>query len=119
PCTPNQWYALLPSVDPTSPTSNGSDPHVPVVYGQGLPTSHTDLHQSLPAGPSPGVATEPKVNSLAMDCKSIDPTFFETGNYIGAFKPGDPGSNWLSTPWVSFRLHCADGIRPGRRPPHP
>ncbi|HZU59183.1 MAG TPA: hypothetical protein VFA06_25105 [Actinocrinis sp.] len=104
PCTPQQWYALLPSVSPSNPTQNGSDPQIPVVYGLGLPASQTDLNQFIPAGSSPGVASNPLVNSLAMDCKSIDPTFFDTTNYVGAFRPGDPASNWLTSPWISFHL---------------
>ena len=35
----------------------------------------------------------------------ISAAFFDTTTYIGAFRPGDPASNWLSTPWISFRLH--------------
>jgi hypothetical protein len=47
---------------------------------------------------------EPLVNPLAMDCRSLDPTFFQTTDYVGAFRPGDPAANWLTAPWVSFRL---------------
>ena len=47
--------------------------------------------------------TQPTVNSLAMDCKTIDP-FFETTNYLGAFKPG-AGQDWLQAPWINFRLN--------------
>ena len=35
------------------------------------PTAQTDLNQFIPAGAG-GVATEPLVNSLAMDCKTIE-----------------------------------------------
>jgi hypothetical protein len=104
PCTAAQWYAMLPSIDPTDPTQVGHDPHIPVIYGTAAGTAQTDLNQFIPAGSSPGVATEPLVNSLAMNCKNIDP-FFDTTDYVGAFRPGDPASNWLTTPWISFRLH--------------
>lgn len=104
PCTAAQWYSLLPSVSPSDPTQLGTDPQIPVTYGLGLGTSQTDLNQFIPAGSSPGVASEPLVNSLAMDCKTIDP-FFDTTNYVGALKPGDPASNWLAGSWVSLALH--------------
>jgi len=105
PCTPAAWYATLPNVDPTNPATNGTDPQTPIVYGRGLPTSQTDLNQFIPAGAG-GVATEPKVNSLATDCKSID-GFFETTSplYVGAFRPGDTAGNWLTSPWISFHLN--------------
>jgi hypothetical protein len=102
PCTATAWYATLPSVNPTSPTSNGTDPMIPVIYGTGAAGAQTDLTQFTPAG-SGGNATVGLVNSLAMDCKTIDP-FFETTSYIGAFKPG-AGQDWLTSPWISFRLH--------------
>ena len=102
PCTPAAWYGGLPSVNPTVATgNNGSDPLTPITF----PTNTTDLNQFIPAGGSPGVATQSLVNSLAMDCKGIDASFFDTTTYVGAFKPGDPGSNWLSSPWISFHTH--------------
>ncbi len=67
------------------------------------PTAQTDLNQFIPAGAG-GVATEPLVNSLAMDCKTIDP-FFDTTTYAGAFRPGDTAGNWLTAPWISFRVN--------------
>jgi len=103
PCTPAAWYASLTAVNPASPSSNGSDPLTPIIYGTGVPGAQTDLNQFIPQGGSPGVASQPLVNSLAMDCKTIDP-FFDTTNYVGAFRPGDPGSNWLTSPWISFRV---------------
>jgi hypothetical protein len=101
PCTATAWYAGLPSVTPADPSTQGTDPRIPVIYGTGVPGAQTDLTQFTPAGTG-GVATEPSVNSLAMDCKTIDP-FFETTNYIGAFKPG-AGQDWLQAPWINFRL---------------
>jgi hypothetical protein len=103
PCTATAWYASLTAVDPANPATNGTNPLTPVIYNTGVPNAQTDLNQFIPQGGSPGVATEPKVNSLAMDCKSIDP-FFDTTNYVGAFNPGDPAHNWLTAPWISFRL---------------
>jgi hypothetical protein len=104
PCTPAGWYADLTAVDPANPGTNGTNPLTPIVYGTGVPTAQTDLNQFIPQGGSPGVATEPKVNSLSMDCKTLDP-FFDTTNYVGAFRPGDIAGNWLTAPWISFRLH--------------
>jgi hypothetical protein len=103
PCNPTTWYGGLTAVNPASPSANGSDPLTPVVYGTGVPTAQTDLNQFIPQGGSPGVATQPLVNTLAMDCKTIDP-FFDTTNYVGAFRPGDTAANWLTAPWISFRL---------------
>jgi len=105
PCTVAQWWAQLPAVQPTTAASNGTNPNVPVIYGTGAGTQYTDLNQFIPAGGSPGVATEPLVNSLAMDCKAIDPTFFDTTSYVGAFRPGDPAANWLSSPWINFHIN--------------
>jgi hypothetical protein len=103
PCNPTTWLAGLPAVSPTTAGSNGTDPQIPVVYGTGAGgDTPTNVNQFIPAGGSPGVATQPLVNSLAMDCKTIDP-FFDTTNYIGALRPGDPASNWLTTPWISFQ----------------
>src|SRR5262249_29000838 len=103
PCTPAAWYATLPSVDPTNPSTNGTNPLTPIIYGTADPNAQTDLNQFIPAGPSPGTPTEPKVNALAMDCKTIDP-FFDSTGYVGAFRPGDTAGNWLTSPWISFRL---------------
>ncbi len=103
PCTPAAWYAGLTAVSPANPATNGTDPMTPVVYGTGAPTAQTDLNQFIPAGAG-GNATQPLVNSLAMDCKTIDP-FFDTTNYVGAFRPGDTAGNWLTAPWISFRLN--------------
>src|SRR5262249_28189897 len=103
PCTAAEWYALLPSMSPADPATNGTDPQIPVIYGTGVPNAQTDLNQFTPAGSGPGVASEPLVNSLAMDCSSLDPTFFQPTDYVGAFRPGDPSSNWLTSPWISFR----------------
>jgi hypothetical protein len=114
PCTPAQWYGLLPSIDPNNPTHTGSDPLLggpgsgstsgTIIYGTANVNAQTDLNQFIPAG-SAGTATQTVVNTLAMNCANIDPTFFQNTNYIGAFKPGDPASNWLTSPWVSFQLH--------------
>ena len=68
-----------------------------------MPTAQTDLNQFIPQGGSPGVASQSLVNTLAMDCKTIDP-FFDTTNYVGAFRPGDPAGNWLTSPWINFHL---------------
>ena len=103
PCNPTTWYNSLTAVSPTNPATNGTDPMTPVVYGTGVPTAQTDLNQFIPAGAG-GNATQPLVNSLAMDCKTIDP-FFDTTNYVGAFRPGDTAGNWLTAPWISFRLN--------------
>jgi hypothetical protein len=103
PCTPAAWYATLPAVDPANPATNGSDPLTPIIYGTGVPNAQTDLNQFIPAGPAPGTANQPLVNTLALDCKTIDP-FFDTTNYVGAFRPDDPAGNWLTSPWISFRL---------------
>jgi hypothetical protein len=103
PCTPAAWYVAVPAVDPINPSMNGSDPHTPIIYGTGVPNAQTDLNQFIPAGPSPGTATNPLVNSLAVDCKTLD-NFFDTTDYVGAFRPGDPAANWLTAPWISFRL---------------
>jgi hypothetical protein len=103
PCSPTDWYTHLPSVDPASPTANGTDPQLPIIYGTGVLNAQTDLNQWIPAGPSPGTPNVALVHTLAMDCKTIDP-FFDTTDYVGAFRPADPASNWLSTPWISFQL---------------
>jgi hypothetical protein len=102
PCNPATWYGGLTAVSPANPTSNGTDPMTPIIYGTADPNAQTDLNQFIPAG-SGGNATQPAVNSLAMDCKTIDP-FFDTTNYVGAFRPGDTAGNWLTSPWISFRL---------------
>ncbi len=101
--TPATWWAGLTAVQPTSITAQGPDPQIPVHYGDGMPGLDTDnnYNQFIPAGGSPGVASQPLVNSLAMDCKTIDP-FFDTTNYVGAFRPGDPASNWLAGTWVNL-----------------
>jgi len=98
--------ATQSAVDPVNPNNHSleHDPLIPVIYGTGASGAQTDLNQFIPAGGSPGTATQGLVNSLAMDCKTIN-SFFDTTTYIGAFRPGDPASNWLSTPWISFRLH--------------
>jgi hypothetical protein len=102
PCTPAVWYASLTAVNPTSPSSIGSDPLLDIHYGTGDGSdTDTNVNQWIPAGASPGVASNSLVNTLAMDCKTIDP-FFDTTTYIGAFAPGQP--TWLTTPWVSFEL---------------
>lgn len=56
-------------------------------------------------------ATDPRpiIGSLAdtapaADCSTID-GFFDNAGYIGGFEPG--GTNWLTTPWVSFTV---DGL---------
>jgi len=104
----NQFYTLMTTqgLDPAVPNNHSAehDPLIPVIYGTGVSGAQTDLNQFIPAGTSPGVATQTLVNSLAMNCKTIN-SFFDTTDYIGAFRPGDSGSNWLSTPWISFRLH--------------
>ena len=108
PCNPGQFYSIITAggtVAPAASNQLGPDPQTPLVYGLGLPTSQTDLNQFIPAGPSPGVANEPLVNNLAGDCKTIDSSFFDTTNYVGAFRPGDPASNWLSSPWIDFHLN--------------
>jgi hypothetical protein len=44
----------------------------------------------------------------ASDCSSLNPTFFDSTDYIGAFVPGGTtggGDNWLVNPsptWISF-----------------
>jgi hypothetical protein len=103
PCNPTTWYGSLTAISPASPTTNGTDPLTPIIYGTADPNAQTDLNQFIPAGAA-GNATQPLVNSLAMDCKTIDP-FFDTTTYIGAFRPGDTAGNWLTSPWISFRLH--------------
>ena len=103
PCTPAAWYAGLTAVNPANPATNGTDPLTPVVYGTGAPGAQTNLNQFIPAGAA-GTATQPLVNSLAMDCKTIDP-FFDTTNYVGAFRPGDTAGNWLTSPWINFHLN--------------
>ena len=99
PCTAEQYWAALVAagkkVDPADPTQMGSDPGIPVIYGTGAPSAQTDLSQFIPNG------TQPKVTSLAVDCKAIDP-FFDTTTYIGAFQPGQP--TWLSSPWITLDL---------------
>jgi hypothetical protein len=106
-CNQTQFYSLMvgQGLDPSNPNSAPGEhnPLIPVIYGTGVAGAQTDLNQFIPAGGSPGVATETRVNSLAMDCKTINP-FFDTTGYLGAFRPGDPASNWLSTPWINFRL---------------
>lgn len=57
----------------------------------------------------PATDPRPAVGSLAdtataADCSAVD-GFFDNANYIGGFEPG--GTNWLSTPWVSFTI---DGL---------
>jgi hypothetical protein len=103
----NTFYNLMVTqgLDPAVPNNHAAehDPLIPVIYGTGVAGAQTDLSQFIPAG-TPGVATQPLVNTLAMDCKTIN-SVFDTTNYLGAFRPGDPASNWLSTPWISFRLH--------------
>ena len=64
-----------------------------IIYGTGVPNAQTDFNQFKP--------TNPSINGLAMDCKTIDP-FFDTTNYIGAFDPS--GTTWLTTPWISLEL---------------
>ena len=93
PCTPAQFWSLLPSLDPAVPTNVGTDPGMTIIYGTGVPNAQTDFNQFKP--------TSPVVNTLAMDCKTIDP-FFDTTNYIGAFDPA--GTTWLTTPWISLEL---------------
>src|SRR5262245_20514794 len=80
--------------------------------GVGLPTSQTDLNQFIPAGASPGVTSEPTVNSRATDCQvRLDP-FSDATYYLGAFRPGD------STGEVDrsiLHTHQRDArVRPGR-----
>jgi hypothetical protein len=107
PCTPASWYAALSAVNPSDPTQTGTDPQLGadttgLVYGTHVGTdTPTNVDQFIPSGSSPGVATVSLVNSLAMDCKTIDP-FFDTTNYVGALRPGDSAANWLTTPWISF-----------------
>lgn len=101
PCNATTWYGGLTAVDPVDPSQPGSDPLMPIHYGTGdAQDTDTNVNQFIPAGAG-GAATNGLVNSLATDCKTIDP-FFDTTNYVGAFKPGDPASNWLTTPWISF-----------------
>ncbi len=104
--TPANWWAGLTAVNPTSISAQGNDPQLGIGNGglhygdDGGSDTDNNYNQFIPGG-SPGTATEPLVNSLAMDCKTIDP-FFDTTNYVGAFRPGDPASNWLAGTWVSF-----------------
>ena len=89
-------YSFI-KVDPTDPTTNGTDPGITVKYGREnlFADAYTDLSQFIPN------PADPKVSSLAVDCHAIDP-FFDTTGYLGAFQPGQP--TWLSTPWVSLEL---------------
>jgi hypothetical protein len=82
-------------VVPSDPTSSGPDPGIVVKYGLGLPDSQTDLSQFIPTNTA-------LVHSLAMDCHALDP-FLETTDYVGAFDPD--GTTWLTSPWISLRLH--------------
>jgi hypothetical protein len=96
PCTPSQWYSLLAG-------SNGL-----------LPASETAL------GPNPGITTSSYPTAVdnrwfptnaapfnsAPDCEDVNPDFFDSADYIGAFDPtNNPGGNWLSSPWINFALN--------------
>jgi hypothetical protein len=81
-------------------------------YGQLVATQNT-VPADGSVGTDPGVATawpptdpRPSIGSLAdthpaQDCSAID-AFFDNAGYVGGFEPG--GSNWLTTPWVSFLI---------------
>lgn len=105
--TPATWWAGLASVSPSNTAAQGNDPQLGgagtgLHFGDGTGAdTATNYDQFIPNGSAPGTATEPLVNSLAMDCHTIDP-FFDSTNYVGAFKPGDPASNWLAGTWVSL-----------------
>ena len=106
-CTGAQYWGLLAAskgLFPADPTTIGPNPQIPLIYGTPASGAQTNLDQFIPAGAA-GVATEPTVNLAAMDCKAIDPSFYDTTTWVGAFKPGDTSANWLTTPWISLRLH--------------
>jgi hypothetical protein len=105
--TPATWWAGLSAVNPTNTAAQGNDPQLGggstgLHYGDGSGTdTATNFNQFIPNGGSPGTPSEPLVHSLATDCHAIDP-FFDTTDYVGAFRPADPASNWLAGTWVSL-----------------
>ncbi len=93
PCTPSQWYGLLAASNgllPASETALGPDPGItPVTY----PTAVDN--RWFPSNVAPF--------NNAPDCQDVNPDFFDSADYIGAFDPtNNPGGNWLSSPWISF-----------------
>jgi hypothetical protein len=83
-CTPAQLYGLWAATEglvPADPTTAGPDPMIP----------------SAAAFPGPGgFATadyRPTAPLAAPDCEALDPAFFDSAPYIGAFQSG--GTNWL------------------------
>jgi hypothetical protein len=95
PCNPDQWYASLEDgagLIPATVTTLGPNPGFPVSPApNAYPTSGT-TSQYVPANAPPWTG--------APDCRALNPAYFDSATYVGAFNPA--GANWLSTPWISF-----------------
>jgi hypothetical protein len=95
PCNPDQYYGLLAATEgllPVSPAALGTAPGGG--FSSAYPTSATTT-QYFPANAAP--------YNNAPDCEAVNPPFFDSADYVGAFDPGNnPGGNWLSSPWISF-----------------
>jgi hypothetical protein len=96
PCTQDQLYGLWASGAGVAPADSalGTDPGFGGVMGTPYPTSGT-TSAYIPPNAAPWVG--------APDCQAVNPDYFDSATYVGAFDPA--GANWLSTPWISFSLN--------------
>jgi hypothetical protein len=95
PCTPSQWYSLQAGsngLSPATETSLGTNPGI-------TPSTYPTLVDNR------WFATNAAPFNSAPDCEDVDPDFFDSATYIGAFDPtNNPGGNWLSSPWIDFAV---------------
>jgi hypothetical protein len=89
PCTGCEFYDLVANSFNVVPDLNPAGPAVDPGVSEAWP----------PSDPRPANAG---AVSNGFDCSAVD-GFFQATNYTGGFEPG--GTNWLTTPWVSFALN--------------
>jgi hypothetical protein len=97
PCTAAQLVGMWQATEGLNITGTNPLPALAATYPT---TANTDQFFPVAAGIADG----------APDCSSLNASFFEPVDYIGAFVPGGTtagGDNWLATPgnWISFAIN--------------
>jgi len=98
PCTGAQWLGLLQtSANVSTADPNLNETSVPYPVTSALGASAADGYVPTAAGLVP-----------SQDCTALDPSFFVSAPYVGAFQPGTGSAgNWLrdagpGTAWINF-----------------